>query len=108
MKRISKQGRLSRRQFLSNAIKKACLAATYGLFGRPKKIYAFSYKNPTADTILKNGKIITIDAKDTIAQAVAIKNGKILAVGSNQHIDAHHGTETRIINLNGKTVTPVN
>ncbi|MBW1780253.1 MAG: amidohydrolase [Deltaproteobacteria bacterium] len=106
MKRLFKKGRISRRQFLSNAIKKAFFAATYGLFGTSKKIYAVGYQNPTADTILKNGKIITIDAKDTIAQAVAIKNGKILAVGTNPHMDAHHGTETRIINLNGKTVTP--
>src|SRR5690242_13704285 len=37
----------------------------------------------TADLILVNGKIITVDASDSIAQAVAISSGKIIAVGSN-------------------------
>ena len=37
----------------------------------------------TAETILVNGKIVTLDAKSSVVQALAIRGGRILAVGSN-------------------------
>ena len=40
-----------------------------------------------ADRILVGGNIITVDADDTVAEAVAIKNGKILAVGTNEEFE---------------------
>ena len=60
----------------------------------------------TADTILINGKILTVDAKDTVAQAVAIANGKIIAVGSTADIQRRAGLATRVIDLHGLTATP--
>ncbi|HEY7161972.1 MAG TPA: amidohydrolase family protein, partial [Acidobacteriota bacterium] len=60
----------------------------------------------TADLILINGKIITVDAKDSIAQAIAISGGKIVAVGSNDEIRKIAGTNTRVIDLKGRTATP--
>lgn len=60
----------------------------------------------TADLILYNGKIITVDAKDRITEAVAVKQGKILQVGSNQQIRALAGPQCSVVDLNGKTVTP--
>jgi len=60
----------------------------------------------TADLVLLNGKIITMDAKDSIAQAVAIRGGKILAVGTNAEIRKLAGGGTRVLDLQGLTVTP--
>jgi predicted amidohydrolase YtcJ len=59
-----------------------------------------------ADTVFLHGKIITIDEKDSIAQAVAVKDERILGVGSNEEIDEVIGKQTRIIDLKGKTVLP--
>jgi predicted amidohydrolase YtcJ len=60
----------------------------------------------TADLILINGKIITVDAKDSIAQAIAISDGKIVAVGSNDEIQKRTDKKTTVIDLQGRTATP--
>ena len=56
--------------------------------------------------ILSNGKIITVDARFSIAQAVAIKGERILAVGTNQDINRLAGPATRRIDLRGRSVVP--
>ena len=43
-------------------------------------------QSPVADTIITNGKVITLDAKSTVAQALAIRDGRILAIGSTEDI----------------------
>ena len=63
-------------------------------------------QQPAADLILTNGKIITVDEKFTIAQAIAIKADRIVAVGSNQQIGQMAGTATRRIDLRGRAVVP--
>ena len=60
----------------------------------------------SADMVLVNGKIITVDARDSIAQAIAIKNGTIQAVGTSAEIRALIGANTQPIDLLGKAVTP--
>ena len=58
-----------------------------------------------SETILyKNGKIYTVDACDSQAEAVAIKDGKFVFVGSNKDADAVQAD--RVIDLEGKTVVP--
>ena len=59
-----------------------------------------------ADLLLINGNIITVDAKDFVAQALAIQNGKIVAVGSNDQVRKHGAKNARIIDLHGRTATP--
>jgi predicted amidohydrolase YtcJ len=59
-----------------------------------------------ADVVLTNGKIVTVDDRFTIAQSVAIKGDRIVAVGSNQEIAQLAGSATRQIDLKGRTVTP--
>ncbi len=59
-----------------------------------------------ADLLLINGNIITVDAKDFVAQALAIQNGKIVAVGSNDQVRKHAAKDARIIDLHGRTATP--
>jgi predicted amidohydrolase YtcJ len=60
----------------------------------------------SADLILFNGKIITVDKNFTIADAVAICKDKIIAVGSNNKIRKFTGRQTKIIDLKGRTVIP--
>jgi len=62
--------------------------------------------NERADTILFNGKIITVDKDFSLAEAVAIKEGKILATGKNEEILKLKGDSTNIIDLKGHTVMP--
>jgi predicted amidohydrolase YtcJ len=59
-----------------------------------------------ADTILINGKIITVDENFSLAEAVAIKEGKILAVGNSKDILELKADSTKIIDLKGHTVIP--
>jgi len=59
-----------------------------------------------ADIILMNGKIVTVDDRFTIAQAVAIKGQRIVAVGRSEEVRKLAGSGTRVIDLKGKTVIP--
>lgn len=59
-----------------------------------------------ADRIYFGGPVVTVDAKDTVAEAVAIKDGKILAVGNKDAILGHRGPKTDLIDLRGKTMIP--
>ena len=59
-----------------------------------------------ADLILVNGKIITVDDRFTIAQALAIERGRIVAVGTNAQIAKLADAGTQKIDLKGKTVIP--
>jgi predicted amidohydrolase YtcJ len=65
-----------------------------------------SGKGQSSDLVLINGKILTVDAKDSIAEAVAISAGKIVAVGSNAQIEQHISARTRVLDLHGHTATP--
>jgi predicted amidohydrolase YtcJ len=58
------------------------------------------------DLILSNGKIITVDDQFRIAEAVAIRGDRIVAVGSNQDITQLAGAGTRRIDLQGQSVVP--
>src|SRR5215470_4742999 len=59
-----------------------------------------------AELILVNGRISTVDARDSVAQAVAIRGGKILAVGTNDEIRGRAAKDARVIDLRGRTATP--
>lgn len=60
----------------------------------------------TATLIFKNGKVITLDSQSKIAEAIAIRDGKILAVGSNAEMKPFQGEQTKVVSLDGKTVIP--
>ena len=59
-----------------------------------------------ADTVFRNGDIHTIDTLGSRVQAVAIKDGKFIKVGSNDDMKAVTGKGTEVINLHGKMVMP--
>jgi predicted amidohydrolase YtcJ len=60
----------------------------------------------SSDLILLNAKIITVNAQDSVAQAVAIHDGKIAAVGTNDQVRKVVSKSARVIDLHGLTVTP--
>jgi predicted amidohydrolase YtcJ len=59
-----------------------------------------------ADLILHNGIVWTVDKNNSTAQAVAIKDGKFVAVGSNTAVLGFRGPNTQVIDLKGQFVTP--
>jgi predicted amidohydrolase YtcJ len=63
-------------------------------------------KRREADRILFNGAIVTVDSANTIAEAVAVKDGKIAAVGTEDEVMQWRGTGTELTDLEGKTVLP--
>jgi hypothetical protein len=60
----------------------------------------------SVDSALINANIITVDQQRPRAEAVAIHNGKFVAVGTTQEIQALIGTKTQVMDLKGKTVVP--
>lgn len=63
-------------------------------------------KTVYADTVIVNGSVLTVNPQDEVAEAVAIKDKKILAVGSNADIESYIGSQTKVIQANGHTVLP--
>jgi predicted amidohydrolase YtcJ len=61
---------------------------------------------PLADLALINGRVLTVDATDSVAQAVAVAAGRIIAVGSTDQIRARVGPQTEVVDLRGRAVTP--
>ncbi len=59
-----------------------------------------------ADLVLIHGKILTVDARDSVAEAVAIRDGKILGVGTTEAMLKLAGKETEVMDLHGRTATP--
>lgn len=59
-----------------------------------------------ADSIFYNGSIYTVDDSNPQVEAVAVKDGMIMAVGSSSDIMKYQGDETEMVDLNGQTMTP--
>ena len=75
---------------------------------RPEKAVARNpAAGPAAELVLINGKILTVDPHDSVAEAVAIgPDARIIAVGSNAEIRARMDANTEVIDLHGRTATP--
>jgi hypothetical protein len=100
-------GLIPRRRFLAGAA-----AAAGGFVGRRSAQAQGTAPVPAtplvrpADTILENGKVVTVDAAFTIAQSIAITGDRIAAVGPDEAVAAHAGPATRVVDLKGRTVVP--
>ena len=69
--------------------------------------FSFAALAADADLILHNGQILTVDRNFTIAQAMAVKNGKIVRVGASAAVvQSERSAKTRVVDLQGKTVLP--
>lgn len=63
-------------------------------------------QTPPADLVLRGGRIVTLDDQPADAQALAARDGRIVAVGSNAEISSHIGSATQIVELNGLFAMP--
>ena len=61
---------------------------------------------PQADTVIKNAAIYTLDNRQIWAQALAIRDGRIVHVGDNPAVETFIGPKTEILNLEGQMVLP--
>lgn len=59
-----------------------------------------------AELIVHNAKVVTLDARSSVASAVAVRGGKIVAVGEDKAVLTHKGDKTRLIDAKGQTVLP--
>jgi predicted amidohydrolase YtcJ len=77
------------------------LAGIVSLFGLVHSLPAAD-----ADLILHHGKIVTVDKKFSIHQALAVKDGRIMRIGTNDEVLATKGERTELLDLGGKMVLP--
>lgn len=59
-----------------------------------------------ADAVYHNGKVLTVDERFAVVQAIAVREGKVMAAGSNSEILALAGPKSRRLDLKGKSVIP--
>lgn len=59
-----------------------------------------------ADLVFKNGAVYTVNPKQPWAQSVAVREGKIVAVGSDEEVSAWIGTDTKVVDLGGRMLLP--
>jgi len=88
----------SRREFLATS---GAASLAWMLEGRPG-----AAQERTADLILVNGKLATLDTQRPLADAVSIKAGRFLRIGSVSEVMIDKGAATRIVDLNGHTAIP--
>src|SRR5206468_7264298 len=86
----------------SNSVRLSCYFAAAFIATSPISIASAQ----TADTILFNGKILTVDKDFSTQQAVAIGDGKILATGTSAAMKKLAGKTVKLIDLGGRTVIP--
>ncbi|MBM3946520.1 MAG: amidohydrolase family protein, partial [SAR202 cluster bacterium] len=76
------------------------LAALVGAAGAGRS------QEPPADLILHGGKVVTVDARFSLRNAVAVRDGKVVRVGRDAEVLALRGPQTRVVGLQGRTVLP--
>lgn len=90
---------MKRREFLQTV---AGAAGGLLLAGRP----LYAQPRTAADTIFVNGPVITVNSAQPFAEAVAAKNGRVLAVGGRAEIESHRDVQTQVVDLQGQSLTP--
>ena len=87
--------------FVTSALLMICVAAGVQLTSQTP-----APQGGPADLILRNGRFVTLDEKTPQAQALASRNGRIIAIGSDAEIAKFAGPGTQTIDLNGQFATP--
>jgi predicted amidohydrolase YtcJ len=83
------------------------LILALSLFAIAGLAFAYQQDDPAAASlVLQNGFIYTVDGLRTVADAVAVKEGKFVFVGSNRDVGKYIGRETDVIDLGGRMVLP--
>lgn len=65
-----------------------------------------SHANQVADKVFTNGQIETLNSKQPTAQAVAIKDEKFIAIGSNKKVQSFIGSNTKVVDLQHQLEPP--
>ena len=91
---------LDRRGFLSGTAAVGAGLFAPAVFTRP------AWAQDSADVIFSGGTIITMNAAAPRAAALAVRDGRIMAVGAMDALDGLRGSNTRIVDLDGRTMTP--
>src|SRR5438128_11583012 len=86
-------------EFEMGSLNRAVISALLALAAAPAMAQA-------PDTVLVNSKIVTVDDRFTIAEALAIRGGRIVATGTTADIEKLKGPQTRSTDLNRRTVIP--
>jgi predicted amidohydrolase YtcJ len=97
---------IMRRQNMDVRSCTSLVVATGVVFGVAFAGFAYAAPASEPDVVFYNGKIATFDEAGTIVEAVAVKDGKIMKVGSAKEIRALAGKPTRLVDLGGRTVVP--
>jgi predicted amidohydrolase YtcJ len=92
----------TRRQFMAGAVATAGLYAAAQVIGSAPAVA----QGASADLIIENAKIITLDPRNPQAEALAITGTTITAVGPRRDLERHRGPQTRIVDAGGRTVVP--
>lgn len=61
---------------------------------------------PTADIAFVGGRIITVNSRDDVVEALSVRGKRILRVGSRPYVEKTIGPETKVVNLRGRSLTP--
>lgn len=88
------------------AVLLAILAVSIGAQGAPVASQLPPQLLAYPDLVFYNGKVLTVDREFRVAEAVAVRDGRVLAVGSNAEIRPLIGPRTRAIDIAGNTVAP--
>lgn len=62
--------------------------------------------SPPAETLYRGGTVLTLDGKDRVAEAVAVRGGRVVAVGSDAELASLSGPATRVVELQGRALLP--
>ncbi|HEY3645003.1 MAG TPA: amidohydrolase [Gammaproteobacteria bacterium] len=65
-----------------------------------------AFAAPAADLVLLHGNLVTLEAKQPKAQALAVSDGRIVAIGSDAQIQPYIGKQTQVLDLSGMTAVP--
>ena len=66
----------------------------------------FINSTPTADALFVNGKVVTVNSCDEIAEALSIRGNRILRVGNRPYVEQTVGPNTKVVDLKGRTLIP--
>ncbi len=80
--------------------------ACFRIAAAPELAHGYAQAADQADLILRHGKIVTVDRGFSIRQALAVKDGRLIKVGTDDEVEAIRGPQTEVIDLGGKTVLP--
>ncbi len=82
------------------------MASSLAVAAMLSQMPAFAREPVKADLVLKNGRVYTVDGSHRIAEAMAVKSGKVVFVGDNRAVEAFVGRKTIVEDAGGKLILP--